>query len=290
MPASPALGSWLCPSLSPPPLPPTLSPFSLSRSVTVVCMYSDYSYYRYRTAQLHSNLSKGMLSHIKGLFRYGRPGNLNFKGTGRPQEPLRRRFSTTFPFLLIFAPQRCSLSGFLMLSCFSPPVCLLAPPSSLQPLHLVLDPVLLVLNGFHLVWVVSYAFRLLVHSPFNVSFAPLNRQPISLKPCLVFKDGSSFYCAVTPLRLSFSRYFLIVFASAKCGHSTVRVYSHREPLNSFLSFCSILQLYTFGSFDWILLFPLSSNYFGVLTWCPVVSCSGVSARLTGAGVQQSRPS
>ena len=95
-------------------------------------------------------------------------------------------------------------------------------------------------------------------------------------------------CADVPLWLSSSRFWWLVFASANGRLIIFRVGSHRDRPNSYLAFYSPLQLNTFCSYSWNLLFPLLFNYSGVFTWGPVASCSGVSACFTGSGVQQSK--
>ena len=187
----------------------------------------------------------------------------------------------TFSFLLILDFQRCSHCGFLMLS-FSPsPVRRLAPFSPMHAHYLVLDPDPLATYGLFTNSVAILALRLLEHSPFNLQHASLFQQPYPSKPCLVFKCRSSCSSAIAPLWLSFLRFSLSIIAQTNCGH--------REPINSLLH-CSILQPNTFiCSFDGILLFPLSSNYYWGITWFLVGPCFGVTARLTGSGVQQSRP-
>jgi len=290
-----AFGSWLCPSLSPSPPPPSLSSL-LSRSVSVELCISHLHvhyryYYRHSTYALFS-LHTRMHLLFKGPRCSGRLRGITFKASWEPRDLSHGQFSLTFSFLLILAPQCCSHSGFPMLSLLSLPFGRLAPPSPLQHVHSVLDPVLLALYGFisHSAVIFFFAFRLLVHSPLKIIYATFSQQPISLKPSLVFKFGSKWSYVVTPLWSLYPRHFLKDVASAFCGLSIVRVHNHRDPPNSLPSHCSILQPNTFiCSFDWILLFPLSSNYSWGIAWFLVGPCFGVTARLTGSGVQQSRP-
>ena len=230
-----------------------------------------------------------MLHIFKGLRRPGWLWEIEFKACWGSKGSTGLVSLTLF-FLLMFDVQCCSQSGFLMLSSPPSPLCRLAPFSPKHVSSLALDPDTLGSYGFSSNWVVYIAHRLFLHSPFSFLQAPFLTQPFPSKPCLVFNCRSSLAPAITPLWLLLLRFPLAIFACANCDSSALQFYNHRDPPNSVLFDCSILQLNTFWQFYGIILFPRFLNYLGASTWVPVVSCSGVNARLTGSSVQQSRPS
>ena len=235
-----------------------------------------------------------------------------------PEELHRGLLLLKLPFLLIVAPQCWSPLGFLMLFLSPPLHCLLDPPSSIQPISLVQGPTPPWHAGSFKIRAWLLTSWLLVDSPIYILGVLLTFQPFTLKPCLVFKigpcsdvflgcDSTSELTSSSESRptgacfsnitddnyflpwFSFSNFLWCVFASASGRLTISRVGSHRSYPNSFLSVYSSLQLNTFCSYSWNLLFPLLFNYSGVFTWGPVASCSGVCACFTGSGVQLSRP-